>query len=48
MLGEITRLQREAVSHDDITSIIAQFLTTYYIGQETNAAQGRGTWPSTN
>src|SRR5436190_5088041 len=39
MLGEITRLQREPVSHDDITSIIAQFLTTYYIGQETNAAQ---------
>jgi zinc protease len=39
MLGEIARLQREPVSHDDITSIIAQFLTTYYIGQETNAAQ---------
>jgi zinc protease len=39
MLGEITRLQREPVSRDDITSIIAQFLTTYYIGQETNAAQ---------
>ena len=39
MLGEITRLQREPVSNDDITSIIAQFLTTYYLGQETNAAQ---------
>jgi zinc protease len=39
MLNEITRLQREPVSRDDITSIIAQFLTTYYIGQETNAAQ---------
>jgi len=39
MLNEITRLQREPVSRDDITSVIAQFLTTYYIGQETNAAQ---------
>ena len=39
MLNEITRLQREAVSKDDITAVIAQFLTTYYIGQETNAAQ---------
>ena len=39
MLNEITRLQREPVGHDDITSITAQFLTTYYIGQETNAAQ---------
>src|SRR6185369_13209169 len=33
------RLQREPVSRDDITSVVAQFLTTYYIGQETNAAQ---------
>ena len=39
MLNEITRLQRDPVSRDDITSVIAQFLTTYYIGQETNAAQ---------
>jgi len=39
MLNEITRLQREPVSKDDITAVIAQFLTTYYIGQETNAAQ---------
>jgi zinc protease len=39
MLGEITRLQREPITRDDIGSIIAQFLTTYYIGQETNAAQ---------
>src|SRR5437763_8392539 len=29
MLGEITRLQREPITRDDITSIIAQFLTTY-------------------
>ena len=39
MLNEISRLQRELVSRDDITAVIAQFLTTYYIGQETNAAQ---------
>ncbi|MFN2576199.1 MAG: M16 family metallopeptidase [Pyrinomonadaceae bacterium] len=39
MLNEMTRLQREPVSTDDITAVIAQFLTTYYIGQETNAAQ---------
>jgi zinc protease len=39
MLNEMTRLQREPVSRDDITGVIAQFLTTYYIGQETNAAQ---------
>ena len=42
MLNEITRLQREPVSNDDITSVIAQFLTTYYIGQETNMAQASG------
>src|ERR1051325_890831 len=42
ILNEMTRLQREPVSNDDITSIIAQFLTTYYIGQETNAAQAAG------
>ncbi len=39
MLGEISKLQHEQVSNDDITGIVAQFLTTYYIGQETNAAQ---------
>ena len=39
MLNEISRLQREPVSKDDISGIVAQFLTTYYIGQETNAAQ---------
>ena len=42
MLNEMTRLQREPVSKDDISSVIAQFLTTYYIGQETNAAQAGG------
>jgi len=39
MLSEITRLQQEAVSGEDIKGVIAQYLTTYYLGQETNAAQ---------
>ena len=39
MLSEISRLQNEPVSADDIHAVIAQYLTTYYLGQETNAAQ---------
>src|SRR5215813_4208364 len=39
MLDEMTRLQREPIDLDDIKAIIAQYLTTYYMGQETNAAQ---------
>jgi len=39
MLSEISRLQNEPVSNDDIRAVIAQYLTTYYLGQETNAAQ---------
>jgi zinc protease len=39
MLNEITRLQREPVRGDEIQGVIAQYLTTYYLGQETNAAQ---------
>ena len=39
MLSEIARLQSEPVSGDDIHAVIAQYLTTYYLGQETNAAQ---------
>ncbi len=39
MLNEIARLQNEPVSADDIHAVIAQYLTTYYLGQETNAAQ---------
>jgi zinc protease len=39
MLNEVARLQREPIDKDDINAVIAQFLTTYYIGQETNAAQ---------
>jgi len=39
MLREITRLQMEPVRDDDIHAVVAQYLTTYYLGQETNAAQ---------
>ncbi len=39
MLSEIQRLQTEPVSATDIHGVIAQYLTTYYLGQETNAAQ---------
>jgi zinc protease len=39
MLNEIARLQNEPVDADDIHAVIAQYLTTYYLGQETNAAQ---------
>jgi zinc protease len=39
MLSEINRLQTELVSSEDIHAVIAQYLTTYYLGQETNAAQ---------
>jgi len=39
MLNEIGRLQREPIGPDDINAVVAQFLTTYYISQETNAAQ---------
>jgi len=39
MLSEIARLQSEPVGADDIQAVVAQYLTTYYLGQETNAAQ---------
>jgi zinc protease len=39
MLSEIQRLQAEPVSASDIHAVIAQYLTSYYLGQETNAAQ---------
>lgn len=39
MLSEIARLQNEQVNNEDIHAVIAQYLTTYYLGQETNAAQ---------
>jgi predicted Zn-dependent peptidase len=39
MLNEIARLQQQPVRADEIQGVIAQYLTTYYLGQETNAAQ---------
>ncbi len=39
MLDEMTRLQRESIDVDDIQAIVAQYITSYYVGQETNAAQ---------
>lgn len=39
MLNEIARLQTEPVGAEDIHAVIAQYLTSYYLGQETNAAQ---------
>jgi predicted Zn-dependent peptidase len=39
MLDEIGHLQKEAVTDEDIQAVVAQYLTSYYMGQETNAAQ---------
>ncbi len=39
MLDEITKLQTQEISRDDIESTAQQFLTRYYLGQQTNAAQ---------
>ncbi|HJX90813.1 MAG TPA: pitrilysin family protein [Pyrinomonadaceae bacterium] len=39
MLNEISKLQQQAVRADEIQAVVAQYLTTYYMGQETNAAQ---------
>ena len=39
MLDEITRLQRSRSRREDITGVVSQYLTSYYMGQETNAAQ---------
>ena len=39
MLNEVARIQQELTSPDEITAVAQQFLTTYYMGQETNAAQ---------
>ncbi|MDT4896619.1 MAG: zinc protease [Acidobacteriota bacterium] len=39
MLDEIKRLQTQPIDQRDITGVISQFLTTYYLSQETNAAQ---------
>ncbi|MDQ5846175.1 MAG: insulinase family protein [Acidobacteriota bacterium] len=39
MLEEITRLQKEPLDDQDIQAVVAQYLTSYYLGQETNSAQ---------
>jgi zinc protease len=39
MLGEIKKLRQLPVSEDDIARMAGYFLTTYYLKQETNAAQ---------
>ncbi|HEY0380346.1 MAG TPA: pitrilysin family protein [Pyrinomonadaceae bacterium] len=39
MLDEIRRLQTQPIGQQDITGVVSQYLTTYYMGQETNAAQ---------
>ena len=39
MLDEIRKLQTEEISPDEIKATAQQFLTRYYMGQETNAAQ---------
>jgi zinc protease len=39
MLDEIARLQREPISQDDLKGTVQHYLTRYYLGQETNAAQ---------
>ncbi|HEX8143382.1 MAG TPA: pitrilysin family protein [Pyrinomonadaceae bacterium] len=39
MLDEIARLQNEPISPEEITGVVSQYLTSYYMGQETNAAQ---------
>ena len=39
MLNEIKRLQEEPLTQSDMLGVVSQYLTTYYLGQETNAAQ---------
>ena len=39
MLDEIARLQSEPLDPDEIKGTVQQYLTKYYIGQQTNAAQ---------
>jgi predicted Zn-dependent peptidase len=39
MLEEITKLQQQPVSQEELKGTVQQFLTRYYMGQETNAAQ---------
>lgn len=39
MLNEIDNLKKQQVDNDEISAEAGQFLTSYYLGQETNSAQ---------
>ena len=39
MLDEINKLKQQFVNSEEISGVTGQFLTTYYLGQETNVAQ---------
>ncbi len=39
MLDEIARLQRDPISPDELKGTVQHYLTRYYLGQETSAAQ---------
>jgi zinc protease len=39
MLGEIVRLQHERIEPEDVTGVVSQYLTGYYLDQEANSAQ---------
>lgn len=39
MLDEINKLKQQSVNSEEISGVTGQFLTTYYLGQETNVAQ---------
>ena len=39
MLKEIERLKRESISNDELTGSAGEFLTNYYLKQQTNSAQ---------
>ncbi|HEX3102337.1 MAG TPA: pitrilysin family protein, partial [Pyrinomonadaceae bacterium] len=41
MLDEVKRLQNVPITSDEISGMAGQYLTTYYLGQETNVAQAR-------
>jgi zinc protease len=39
MINEITRLQKDMTDESEISGVAGGFLTTYFLGQETNSAQ---------
>jgi zinc protease len=40
MLKEVTRIKKETVDADTLSAVVAQFVTQYYLDNETSAAQG--------